>query len=247
MALKTVAEIEAALVNRERVEAVMAQVDKGKKGTFTYVPWNETAKLLTEIFGTFGWSAKIVGSHTDIARGIYIVDLDLEVRALDDETGLVMVKSLPGRGMGIVSNGELERGSQDAHDTAGKAARSDALSVAAKSLGDAFGLFLYDRGDPARAITSTAAAAYSTNETRTVTQANIPVAPATGTGFASEKQAAVMRKNGWNDAQIATLSRDDVRAVMDGCFGKGPKIEPPKVAAAALHVVPRTGTDNEEF
>ncbi|MDE2104622.1 MAG: hypothetical protein KGL39_45725, partial [Patescibacteria group bacterium] len=62
--LKTVGEIEAALRNRERVEAVMAEVDKGRKGKFTYVPWNETAKLLTEIFGTFGWSAKITSSHS---------------------------------------------------------------------------------------------------------------------------------------------------------------------------------------
>jgi hypothetical protein len=262
--LRTVGEIEAALRDRTAVTEVLSQVDKGKKGTFTYVPWNETAKLLTQIFGTFGWSAKIIASHSDVERGIYVVDLDLEVRGIDDESGAYFEKHLPGRGMGIVSASELEKGSRDAHDTAGKAARSDALSVAAKSLGDAFGLFLYDKGDPARTASST-----SSNGEQRTTQATTPAtdtrAPA-GTqptkpswyggigkdgkpriGYASTAQAGVLRKNGWNDSQIQALTDyDEFKRTVDSQFGDE-KITPPKTVqgGGTLHLVQPAGQKDE--
>lgn len=215
MAFKKVSEIEKALADRAYAEAILSKVDKGNKGAFSYVPWNESVALLTTIFGVFGWSAKIVGSHSDTERGVYRTDLVLTVRAIDDETGVLVEKSVPGTG-----------GSQAgplSHEDSMKASRSDALSVACKSLGDAFGLFLYDKGDPARGGTAPAP--------RPDTQERKPAASNSGVGYASEKQLPILRKHGWSDEAIRALDKIQLRAVMDGLFGKGEVIPPPAHAA----------------
>ena len=143
---KNISEVEAALADRAQAEALIAKVDKGW-GKASYIPWNETAGLLNRVFGPFGWTTTKVASVDDVVHGIYIYDLELTVYATDED-GHMTSKELTGRGVGVVAQNRLTDG--EAHDTAAKAARSDALSVAAKSLGDGFGLFLYDRGDPAR-------------------------------------------------------------------------------------------------
>ena len=251
--LKTVEEIETALRDRARADEVLSRVDKGNRGKFTYIPWNETARMMNEVFGVFGWSTYKVSSVDDVERGVYIYDGSLIVRAMAGDE--VIEKQLTGRGVGIVSKGSLEKGDREAHDTAAKGARSDFLSVAAKCLGEAFGIFLYDKGDPAHTegyVAAHAGAAVqiaTTHETSTAPQVSKPAPTADGKiGLASEKQAAVMRKNGWNDAQIAELDYATLKAVMDGCFGKSPKIDPPKTVqgGGTLHIVPAaTGTDDE--
>ena len=94
------------------------------------------------------------------------------------------------------------------------------------------------------------AQAATTNETSVAQEVSspAPVASANGKiGNASEKQAAVLRKNGWTDAQVAELDYATLKAAMDGCFGKGPKVAPPKTVAgsANLTIVPKTGTDDD--
>ncbi|MDE2105040.1 MAG: hypothetical protein KGL39_47820, partial [Patescibacteria group bacterium] len=129
-------------------------------------------------------------------------------------------------------------------------ARSDALSVAAKSLGNAFGLFLYDKGDPARTpvTSSEVARPAAQGATTTKTDTRTPAPSGDGrVGFASEKQLVYLHREHWTDEQVAALGKDELKAVMDGIFGKGDKILPPKTVSgsAQLHVVPKTGT--EEF
>ena len=253
--LKTVAEIEAALQERARADEVLSRVDKGNRGKFTYIPWNETARMLNAIFGVFGWSTYKVASVDNFEQGIYIYDGSLIVRALDGEQ--VVEKQVTGRGVGIVGKTSLEKGDREAHDTAAKGARSDFLSVAAKLLGEAFGIFLYDKGDPAHtesyvaAHANGSAQAATTNETSVAQEVTkpAPTASADGkVGLASPKQAGVLRTNGWTDAQIAAIpDYPNLKAIMDGCFGKGPKVAPPKTVAgsANLTIVPKTGTDDD--
>ena len=81
----------------------------------------------------------------------------------------------------------LEKGDREAHDTAAKGARSDFLSVAAKLLGEAFGIFLYDKGDPAHtesyvaAHANGSAQAATTNETSVAQEVSSPAPVASAT------------------------------------------------------------------
>jgi hypothetical protein len=271
--LKKVSEIEVLLRDSSTAKTLLAKVDKGSKGKFDYIPWNETARLLTTIFGTFGWSAGIVDreSHVD-ANGatVYTVGLDLAVRAQDDESRDIREKHLPGVGVGIAAPNKAGVVTADAHDTAAKGARSDALSVAAKSLGDAFGLFLYDKGDPARS-TSTDAATTTTQVAQESTQADgaAPSKPdwygGTGkdgkakVGYATAGQAGVFRTNGWTNEQIAALvDYGEFTEVKESQFGDKEHIKPtdPRFngrfgpgkivqGGGRLQLVQPTGTDDE--
>lgn len=195
---RSIDEVEKALADRSYAESVMSAVSKGSKGKFNYVPWNETAKLLTRIFGSFGWSARIVGSHSDTERGIYRTDLELDVYAMS-EHGQVMKKTLPGTG-GCVA-------SPLSHDDAMKSSRSDALSVAAKSLGDAFGLYLYDKGDPARTEPVT------NNQSRTAA----PAPKATG-DLGPRPTAGQLKFGaslGWSEDDFNAMAFKEWKAILD--------------------------------
>lgn len=207
-------EVEKALDDRTYAEGVMASVSKGGKGTFSYIPWNETAKLLTRIFGPFGWNARITHTANDFERGIYRTDLELTV-IVEDENGVSRAKTLPGTGVGIVIGA-----SADAHDTAIKGSRSDALSVAAKSLGNAFGLYLYDRGDPARSSAASSQQTSSASATARSSSADLGSRP-------SEKQMGVLLKAGYSQQQVDTMHFKVWKACIDAIFGKGEAPEAP--------------------
>lgn len=277
MTYRKVSEVVDILGDRARAEVLIKKVSKGaNKKDLDYIPWNETAGLLNDIFGPFGWDDRKVGSESDMQRGIYIVDLELTVKAIDDETGVLVEKRLSGRGMGAVPASQIENA--DAHDTAGKGAASDALSRAAKKLGEAFGIFLYDRGDPARGGSSNGAStttqgAAATQETRTAAPSGAQPDKASwygGTGkdgkprvgYASSGQAGVLRTNGWTDEQIAGLTTHaEFKEVVDSQFGDGAHIKPtderfegrfgpPKIVQGGgrLQLVqPKTGTTDDEF
>lgn len=246
---RTIADIEKALLDRSRAEKVMARVSKGGKGTFSYVPWNESARLLNDIFGVFGWSTNRTGGVDDVERGLYIYDGVLTVRA-EGEEGEVYHKFVAGRGVGVVAASQREN--MEAHDTAAKGARSDFLSVACKCLGDAFGLFLYDKGDPARpeafSNSNTTPAAANRPNTQTDTAkpsgANTnglagllsrepqPASKDGNIGNVSPAQATHAKKRGWTDDMLVRLLPAEVKQVMDGVFGKGPVVNPPTMNAA---------------
>jgi len=253
---KTIAEVETALQDRTYADSVLSRVDKGNRGKFTYIPWNESARLLNQIFGVMGWSTEKISSVDDLARGIFIYDLALSVSVIGDH-GEMARKTVTGRGFGAVSAKAMERGDVDAMDTASKGARSDALSVACKLLGEAFGIFLYDKGDPAHSESyvaqhaDTTTAMESRNEEQHTTTASVQKsAPVAGkVGNASEKQANVLRKHGWSDAQIQGMDYASVKDVMDSIMNPSrDEIRPPKVASGAnLTLVKPTGTDNIDF
>jgi hypothetical protein len=233
--IRTVEQVLIDLGDRTKAEAAATKVNKGNKGTFTYIPWNETAKLLSDVFGVFGWSATII--HSDYHNGVYTVDLDLEVRATTAQGG-TLSKHVPGRGVGTLKLEYLDN--PDMHDTAAKAARSDALSTAAKMLGDAFGLYLYDKGDPARNAAQNTAFTPGTALPSTY-------GAASSTGQAtdrrpSEKQQMVLTKNGYSEAQVATLTFQQWKGVLDALFSK----QTPEIAPARA-LVPAGGPDEFPF
>lgn len=206
---RSVEEIEKALQDRGRAEAVMARVNKGGKGSFTYIPWNDTVRLLDDVFGVFGWTARVTHTANDFERGIYRTDIELTVLA-EAENGAVLTKTLPGTGVGIVVGQ-----SQDAHDTAIKASRSDAISVAAKSLGNAFGLFLYDKGDPAR---SEGASQQTTRQASSSSTPTVNKAPAGGPR-PSEKQMTYLLKH-YTQGTVDGMEFKTWKACLDAIFGK---------------------------
>jgi hypothetical protein len=123
---------------------------------FSYVPWEETAYHLSEVFGPLGWSDHTSHPQLDekevlvkdrdtsawkpvIFQG-YSCVVEIEVQVYDDIYGTgVLRASRSGPGFGPI----IAQGDKNPLDTAEKAAGSDALSKAAKKFGDAFALFLY--------------------------------------------------------------------------------------------------------
>jgi hypothetical protein len=245
---RKVSEVIELLQNRATAEEQIKKVDKSDKVAskmgLSYIPWWGTVEILNEIFGVFGWDAVVTSSVSDTERGIYIVDGYLEVRAIDDDQGILVFKRLPGRGVGALSQSALT--SADAHDMAAKGARSDFISVAAKGLGDALGIFLYDKADPANA--KTPARTTSTNAATTTTQgaqesnqaAPDGTAPSkpdwyggidkqgkAKVGYATAGQAGVFRTNGWTNEQIAALvDYGEFTEVKESQFGDKEHIKP---------------------
>jgi Rad52/22 family double-strand break repair protein len=114
-----------------------------------YVPWNISATLLNDIFGFFGWDTHETSNDTysrdftdknGVTRleTIYTAGLRLTVRAKMPD-GSIITKTV--ENIGSAAPGAYT----DALDTAVKAARSDALSRACKLLGNAFGLYFYEK------------------------------------------------------------------------------------------------------
>jgi recombination DNA repair RAD52 pathway protein len=224
--LKTAEEIAKLLSDRSFAERAMTQVSKGSKGSFTYVPWNETVHILDEVYGHFGWSAELVDRETIVSDGAYVytVGLKLSVSAVTPN-GSVITVSRPGVGVGIASKNKDGYLAPDAHDTAAKAARSDALSTAAKMCGDAFGLFLYDKGDPARQESSSNVSGQSNSTSQQTRSTNgtsgVKRNPWGGIGKASEKRTEMMLKQGYSEEQIDAMDKDTVAAVCEAIVNKG--------------------------
>jgi hypothetical protein len=133
--LHTVDEISAHI--SEQYNGQTKEVKKGPK-TFTYIPWTAMCDQLDSVFGWDGWSAEIVPGSIHYAADdkAYVVAVNLEVYVFDSELGIVRTIKRPGVGVDFV---KYDGG--DSHDAA-KGARSDALVVAGRTLGDLFGRFL---------------------------------------------------------------------------------------------------------
>jgi len=127
--VKTVQELESAMSSR--YAGPTAVIRKGSQER-TYIPWPAMIRHLDSVFGWDGWGARIVSV---VANGdTYTVALDFEVYAFDERTNTIRTIPRPG------VSGTLVRG-EDGSDAAG-GARSLALVNGARSLGDAFGLYL---------------------------------------------------------------------------------------------------------
>jgi hypothetical protein len=184
---------------------------------FSYVPWEETAYHLDEVFGPLGWSDRTTVPRLDTAevrvnagsrdnpryetrdfQG-YTCVVDIEVQVLDDVNGTgVMRVTKSGPGFGAIQ----AQGEKNPLNTAVKAAGSDGLSKAAKKLGDAFALYLYRKGttgaQPAR---SAGAPARSSG------------------GKPTAKQMEWLIKKGIPKDVAGLMSGAQAKTALDGLFG----------------------------
>ena len=202
----------------------LAEIEKGlaerydgptfEKNGFTYIPWNESVKQANRVFG--------IGSyHIEVA----------EVRQEGEGyMARVRVTVSPSDSNPIVREGvgynELST-ARNAADTAVKGATSDALNRALKLFGDAFGLYLYDKAEvrPDSSQRTTAAP-------RSAGQSN--------DRGPSEKQMAVLNKNGYTAEQVAGMTFPQWKGVLDAIFGgQTPAIAPAAKQAAAKTAAPK--------
>lgn len=170
MVLKTMSEVAPQLA--ERYDGPISQREGPGGRKFSYIPWTVTARQLDEVFGPFGWSTST--PTVIFAAGVYTVAGTLTVRVVDDESGEIIEKTVPGVGSAVA------RGEGD--DNASKSALSDFISRAAKLLGDRFGFFLYEKGtEPVSRPAAASAASGAVGD--------LGRRP-------SEKQVAILEKNG---------------------------------------------------
>lgn len=233
--LKMVSEVVAKLTDRGFCESHVTLVNKGSDTNPRWLPavtWIEVCGMLDDVFGPFGWDAVPVGSTSDYTNGLYTYDLMLVGRALDDVTGEVVELKRPGRGLGLVPRSAIASDAE--HDRQAHGAKSDAITNASKALGDGFGRYLYIKEEAEAVKAELLAQRGEQPAPKGRTSAPRPNNGGAGgnkdqkVGEATGPQAYRMRENGWTNEQIAALSRDEVRAVMDGIFGKdgAPKIAP---------------------
>lgn len=163
----------------ERYDGPISQRDGPGGRQFSYIPWTETVRRLNAVFGPDGWGTSL--PQVIFANGTYTVSLSLSVTAKyldEDGDRSYFTKEVPGVGSAVA------RGEGD--DNASKAALSDAISRAAKLLGDQFGFFLYEKG--------------ATRPMANAAPTNVTGSASTFTGDLgrrpSEKQIAILEKNG---------------------------------------------------
>ena len=139
---RPVEEVVAKLADRSFAEPHVIKVNKGSKERprwLDVIEWHENLRMLDAVFGPFGYDLRIVGSTSDYANGLYTVDMELTGRAVT-ETGEVVSLTRAGRGLGLVPRSAINSDAE--HDRQAHGAKSDAITNAAKALGDGFGLFL---------------------------------------------------------------------------------------------------------
>jgi hypothetical protein len=229
-----VGDVVAKLSSIEYSQWHVKQVNKGtldKPRWQSVIDWQENVYMLDDTFGPFGWSAEIVGSTSDYANGVYTVDMTLTGRALDAESGAVLELKRPGRGVGIVPRSAITSDSE--HDRQAHGAKSDAITNAAKALGDGFGLWLYNeakRKEFGGASQPTTSAPRSGQSQSSSGSDKRP----------SDKQMFHLSKNGYSDEQVAGMSFDEWKGTLDAIFGgQTPAIAPAAKQAAAKNPAPK--------
>ena len=229
---RKVSEVVAALV--QRYDGPTKELDG-----FTYIPWQESAKKLDEVFGPFGYDILPHSSEAHPREGIYTASVIVVGRATDDETGEVVTLQRAGFGRATAQASKKEREEEGltvtkslkAHDTAAAAAASDALSRGAKLLGDAFGRFLYDEKT---SNGSGASSSYSTGASRTRSD-SARRGPSAG-------QSSWLKKLGFTQDEIDGMEFKAWRGVLDAA-GKG---EPLPVQPASKQHGGRSFTQDNE-
>lgn len=242
--LKSVSEVTAKLGDKGFAQQYVVQVNKGtadRPRNLDVIEWHTAVRMLDEVFGPFGWSAEIVNSHSDYANGIFLVDMTLTGRAVDDESGEVIEIKRPGRGLGLCPRSS---GNADPEvDRQAHGAKSDAITNATKALGDGFGLYLYQK-KPQQA------AGYGNGNGRTDTRAQYSNGGGNGGNLGprpSPKQLGVLTKNGYPEEQVATLEFKQWKGIVDAIFGgTTPEIAPAAETVSAGSRRPQTTTPAQE-
>jgi hypothetical protein len=216
--LKTAAQITARI--QERYNGLTKEVKKGPK-TFTYIPWTAMCDQLDDVFGWDGWSAEIVsgGIHYAADDKAYAVAVNLEVYVWDEEHQTQRTIKRPGIGVDFV---KYDGG--DSHDAA-KGARSDALVVAARTLGDLFGRFLSAK-ETATGSSSTASSSSRTSRGQS-----------SGGDTVTAGQRQWLEKYNVPQDVIANLQDGQASALLDRFFNKDGKYGKRYTTAEALDEV----------
>lgn len=189
----------------ERYDGPISQREGPGGRMFSYIPWTETVRRLNAVFGLDGWDTRdLKVIYND---GVYTVSLllsvDAEYKEIDQDTGEMtrtgfFGKSVPGVGSAVARN--------QGDDNASKAALSDAISRAAKLLGDQFGFFLYEEKGNTQ------------NAPRQQTQSR-PTSASSSDRRPSEKQHAILKNQlHFEDAEIAEMPFSQWKAALDEHF-----------------------------
>lgn len=213
------------------IEQGLAEVYSGptyEKNGFTYIPWNEAAKVANRVFGIDGYAVDVLKVE-HMGQG-YMAHVRVTVFPTDGK---------PFYRDGIGYN-ELTGDNGRAHDTAIKGAPSDGFNRALKLFGEAFGLALYDKSETSstRSAQSGNSGNARPNTQSTDTKASVP--PSTGQRVPndkrpSEKQMAVLEKNGYSKQQVGGMSFSQWKSVIDDLFAKKtPAIAPAPKAIEAV-------------
>lgn len=197
---KKVSEIVKALETRIPDSKISYREGAGGK-SFGYVPWDVSFEEMNRIFGVFGWGETNLFEFHDTEKGIYSVTKQIHVHAIDDETGVVVTTEKVGKGRTVNTSNP---------DMAVAAADSDAFSRAVKKLGDAFGIFLYDKADPAREQSGNK----QSSQPRTDTRQTAP-SQSNGEGRPTEKMQATLKKAGAPESLVDSMSFGDAKAAID--------------------------------
>jgi hypothetical protein len=188
-------------LNRGRYDGLTKEVRKGGGNVFTYIPWWAMCDQLDRVLGEDGWSAEVVagGIHYDPADRAYAVAVNLEIYLWDEDHHILRTIKRPGIGVEAIKYEGV-----DGHDAA-KGARSDALVVAARTLGDLFGRFLSNR-ENGRTETPGEHRAGGTQE-----------------ASATEKQIKWLTDLGATPGVLAGLTRSQAGAILDRVSNKNGK------------------------
>jgi len=248
-AYKTVSEVVAKLLDPEYAAQYVVKVNKGSASNPRFldiIEWHTAIRMLTDVFGPFGFDLRIVGSTNDFQYGAFTTDMELTGRALDDVTGEVVSLTRPGRGLGLVPRSVMadERRTDAEYDRQIHGSKSDAITNATKGLGDGFGLYLYRKSSNGQSMAASGGNAASTSGSATT-------APRTSTGTApaangelgarpSPGQMRVLEKAGYPASFVATLPFTDWKEIVNALLNKDedgayapltPHIAPPAKAA----------------
>ncbi len=109
---------------------------------YSYIPWAETVQQANNVFGPLGWSNEVMKLLED--EGGYLCVQRVTALAYDESRECVVQLVRDGVGYGEL---QKTRDGRQLRDTAVKTAASDALSRAFKLVGDAFGLYLYEKAN----------------------------------------------------------------------------------------------------
>lgn len=214
---RSASEVAAALA--KKYDGTLKTVKGSGNKDFEYIPWNDSLRKLTEVFGPFGWDTRITHSEAHPAEGVYVAVVEVTARVIDDATGAIVTLTRAGQGRSIArpSKFEREQGMTVAvdlgtHKTAAAGAASDALSRAVKQLGDAFGLFLYEKDEDEGGEQQT----YGNSPRRSSS------GPSEGTkrGGATPNQRTWLLKNGFSNDDVDGMTFEQASANLDRIFGK---------------------------
>ena len=203
---------------RQQIETALQQRYDGRTDTkngMTYAAWEDIAYAANEAFSPLGYSQTFV-SLPHLEGNGYACVLRLEVFFIDDDgTYRSVVKE--GQGYNELS------GSANEVDTAIKGCAADAFKKALSFMGDAFALYIGAEAKAAKAASKGNGYQRTSGKDSVVRPssgsnggwADKPANEDIGSGGLSQAQVNFAKKLGVTDEELETLTRGEVKAILD--------------------------------